>query len=406
MGLIVAAGPLLAAGSARAEAPAKRDHLGRALAAGTTHLSLRYRSEWVRDDNASLKDKNGYASTIRTALSYETGAFHHARAFLEFEDVTDIGLEKEHRNAGAGSLSNGVSGRPVVADVAVTEVNQGYLAYSGILGTEVKAGRMELALDDERFVGPVGWRQNHQSFDGAVLTQNSIPRAKLTYAFIRDVNRVFGDRQRMKTHLINLAINAGKAGRLVPYLYRLDYDEASAAALSTLTLGGSWTGEVGGGGFVFPGHLQVARQTGASDNPGEVEAFYVRGELGARRGPAWTRLGMELLDGSAAEGRFSTPLATLHKWNGWADKFLATPADGLEDFYLGAGGRWGGFDAMVVAHEFKAASTSTRYGGEMDAQVSWRAPWKQVLASKLAYYDAAGYSVDTVKLMLWTSYGF
>jgi len=31
---------------------------------------------------------------------------------------------------------------------------------------------------------------------------------------------------------------------------------------------------------------------------------------------------------------FATPLATLHAFNGWADMFLTTPVNGLNDFYL------------------------------------------------------------------------
>jgi hypothetical protein len=34
---------------------------------------------------------------------------------------------------------------------------------------------------------------------------------------------------------------------------------------------------------------------------------------------------------------FTTPLATLHKFQGWADKFLTTPVNGLADLYVNAG---------------------------------------------------------------------
>ncbi|MEI8045213.1 MAG: hypothetical protein WCL11_27625, partial [Verrucomicrobiota bacterium] len=47
-------------------------------------------------------------------------------------------------------------------------------------------------------------------------------------------------------------------------------------------------------------------------------------------------VGYEVLEGNGTIG-FATPLATLHAFNGWADMFLSTPANGLKDFYLKAG---------------------------------------------------------------------
>ena len=36
------------------------------------------------------------------------------------------------------------------------------------------------------------------------------------------------------------------------------------------------------------------------------------------------------------DGQLQTPLATLHAFNGWADMFLTTPANGLQDLYFRA----------------------------------------------------------------------
>jgi len=46
-------------------------------------------------------------------------------------------------------------------------------------------------------------------------------------------------------------------------------------------------------------------------------------------------VGYEVLEGNGAIG-FATPLATLHAFNGWADMFLTTPANGLKDLYFRA----------------------------------------------------------------------
>ena len=44
-------------------------------------------------------------------------------------------------------------------------------------------------------------------------------------------------------------------------------------------------------------------------------------------------MGIEIL-ANDKETSFATPLATLHKFNGFADQFLATPSQGLEDKFL------------------------------------------------------------------------
>ena len=45
------------------------------------------------------------------------------------------------------------------------------------------------------------------------------------------------------------------------------------------------------------------------------------------------------IDGVALTS-FQTPLATGFKFQGWADKFLTTPPNGVRDLYAGAGYGW------------------------------------------------------------------
>src|SRR3546814_19210362 len=70
-------------------------------------------------------------------------------------------------------------------------------------------------------------------------------------------------------------------------------------------------------------------------------ADFVTAELGLDVAAFKLTGGYELLgsDGGAtgiAGGfAFQTPFATLHKFNGWADKFLTTPGTGIQDYYAG-----------------------------------------------------------------------
>ena len=52
-------------------------------------------------------------------------------------------------------------------------------------------------------------------------------------------------------------------------------------------------------------------------------------------------VGFESLGSDDGVMGFRTPLATLHKFQGTADKFLVTPPGGLEDAFVGVAGSIG-----------------------------------------------------------------
>jgi hypothetical protein len=113
--------------------------------------------------------------------------------------------------------------------------------------------------------------------------------------------------------------------------------------------------------------------------------------------------------GGAGDGQraFATPLATLHKWNGWADRFLQTPTAGLETLYLRAKGPLGErLGWTVVYHDFSADEGDLDFGSEIDAELTFSAPWGQTFALKVADYSAEDVFTDTRKLMVWTAYTF
>jgi hypothetical protein len=62
----------------------------------------------------------------------------------------------------------------------------------------------------------------------------------------------------------------------------------------------------------------------------------------------------------------------LHKFNGWADKFLATPANGLEDRYVNLGAAFKGVGPLdtlsfvLSFHDYDAEAISADYGDELN----------------------------------------
>ena len=84
--------------------------------------------------------------------------------------------------------------------------------------------------------------------------------------------------------------------------------------------------------------------------------------------------GYEVLEGDGTKG-FSTPLATLHRFQGWADKFLVTPVNGITDAYLNAGYQKKGvgpletFSFSAAWHKFDSERLAIDYGSELDLQL-------------------------------------
>jgi hypothetical protein len=104
-------------------------------------------------------------------------------------------------------------------------------------------------------------------------------------------------------------------------------------------------------------------------------------------------VGYELLEGDGVKG-FATPLATLHRFQGWADKFLATPVNGLADKYVNVGYTrkgMGVFETVALTaswHDFSSDIASIDYGSELDLQLTAR--YRRFSGTlKLADYDAA-----------------
>lgn len=401
--VLIAASPVLI--SAQEGNPGEeRVSLGDAVTKGKVSVDLNYRYEDV--DEAKFGDR-ARASTLRTTLGYRTLWWKRLSAFLEFEDVRDVGLADEHDNGGYGSLWNGVDDRPVIGDPPITEVNQGYIDWRPIDSLPVRGGRQEIIVDNARFIGNVGWRQNHQSFDGGMIHFDGWKDVSLGFTFIGRQRAVSGESRSMSTGHLGGTVILGKAGTLHAYLLSIEYDQQALQNLSTNTIGASFGGKAKlSDKLDLSYRVELATQSDTGNNPGSVDADYGRADLGLKVGKATFGAGYEVLGGAAGKGSFSTPLATLHKFNGWADRFLNTPADGLRDAFLSAGAALGSWNLSAVYHDFSADSGGASWGTELDGSVVFTAPWKQQFAFEFGLYDADDWSVDTDKLWLWTRWGF
>ncbi|MBH1962560.1 MAG: alginate export family protein [Rhodocyclales bacterium] len=379
-----------------------------ALTGGKPSLDVRYRYESVDQNNAL---KNADASTLRLRFGYETGEYKGFGVMLEGEHLSAIGDDDYN------STTNKKTTYSIVADPEFTEVNQAYLSFSGLPNTKLKYGRQRILLDNQRFIGNVGWRQNEQTFDAFTVVNKSLPATTITAGYIYNVNRVFSHhskvpvatfanvgKAKMSSPILNISYKGFSAGEIVGYGYFLDYE--NFATNSTQTIGLRFKGEKP----VFTGYkalytAEYAQQSDYKSNPASYDVDYYLFEGGLAKGVHSVKLGYEFLEGNGVKS-FQTPLATLHAFNGWADVFLATPANGLKDTYLGVGSAVYGVKLDAVYHDYRADRTSARYGTEWNLQATKPIAKKYLVGIKYADYNAKGFAVDTEKVWLWAEAKF
>ena len=102
-----------------------------------------------------------------------------------------------------------------------------------------------------------------------------------------------------------------------------------------------------------------------------------------------------------------TPLATLHAFQGWADQFLATPANGVEDLMATLSGGYKGFKLTGVYHDFNFEHVNGDIGHEWDAVLSRTFCDHYTVELKVADYIADNTTfakLDTLKA--WASVTF
>ena len=102
-------------------------------------------------------------------FGFAPAAWHGWKALAEGENIVAADGDAYSQSG----LNPGGAGRAVVADPEVTELNQLYVGYTRD-HTTVTVGRQRLVLDNARFIGDSGWRQDMQTFD-AVVVQESAP---------------------------------------------------------------------------------------------------------------------------------------------------------------------------------------------------------------------------------------
>jgi hypothetical protein len=387
---LVLAGSVLAAQAA--ETPSKPEPAAKAYA------DIRYRLEFVDQDGIA---RSATASTLRARGGLKTREWQGLSAVVEGESVMHVGAEKFNDSV------NGRTQYPTVADPRDSSINQAYLRWRWHDKFEANAGRQAVNLDNQRWIGSVGWRQNDQTLDAAGVTLKPVKDMSLGYSHVWRVNRIFGRDSAQgvwrddSIHLIRLSQDLPGFGSIVGYGYLLDIPDAPAASSQTLGARFSGSRAIGPKARLLYA-VEYARQSDYGDNPRDFSLDYLLIEPGVGIGPLTAKLGYERLEGNGTVA-LQTPLATLHAFNGWADKFLTTPVNGLRDVYGDVAWKLKGPGVLkdtslrLMYHDYQSVAASVSYGNEWNFLVSRPFGAHLTALVKYASYDADGFATDTKK---------
>lgn len=371
---------------------------------GQVKLNLRYRFEHVEQKN--LKTANG--DPIRLRIGYLTPTFAGFQAYAEFEGNTPVFADDYNDTV------NGKTEYAVIADPSEGELNQGWLSFDTIPDSVIKGGRQKILLDNQRFVGAVGWRQMEQTFDAVNLLNYTLDDLSVNATYIWNVRTIFSQDVNMGSPLLNLKYTFEGVGSLIGYGYWLDYNDPDDSgpfeyAFSTQTIGLRFDGKTAVGteknfNLLYMG--EYASQSDYQDNPKEYTADYyhlIGGFQVPNSGSLVTgingKVAYEVL-GSDNGVSFKTPLGTNHGFNGWADQFLTAPSDGLRDLYAIVGAAIAGVKVDLIYHDFQADEGGSDYGTEFDVMLTKKFGSHYILQAAYANYNADEYKTDTQKFWL------
>jgi hypothetical protein len=409
---------------------------------GKPMTSFRLRYENVQQDGngattpaAPLEDANAF--TLRSLIGWQTSPFHNFSIAAQVINVTKL---NDNFNDGTSFTPiNAASNQPdklgyaKVVDPDHTNINQAYIDWTGIKNTKFRLGRQQTNLDNVRFIGDIGFRQVMQVFDGISVSNKTIPDTSLYAAHFESVNQI---NTRYRTagalDIVNARYNISGTESLTGYGYFSRFDDLgygngwfgagnANANQSNKTLGLRLDG-------IHPFNPSIraiytaefAKQNDYSGGDARIDAHYYRVGAGWGVDMFNLRVDQEKLSSNGGKYAFQTPFGTNHLFQGWVDKFLVTPKDGIKDTFITATYRLNDFLFFADYHfinsdkEFSQVGGGNKYGKEWNAAVTYNV--NSNVMAKLEYgkfTESDQYKItatsrirDTEKLWLTGMYTF
>ncbi|MFZ2406857.1 MAG: alginate export family protein [Methylobacter sp.] len=405
LALSVMSGPAMADVTQQVEDALNFYHYGKN---GAVKVDLNYRYENVDQDRGAPKTANANTARLRAGLLSPT--FHGLQGYAEYEG--NLAMQDDYN-----STRNNNTRYSTIADPEKSELNQLWISYSGIPDTVIKGGRQRIKLDDDRFIGNVGWRQMETTFDSVLVTHNNQQLFGLTVnaGYIGNVQTFTATTENIEAPILNVNYKVGDYGNLVGYGYWLNYTERENYEKSSQTYGIRLSNFQKPGdtlklndnyGLVYTAEWSRQLDYGHGPTKYEADRFNLMGGFTAYN---FTFQGaVEQLDGKGANKTFDTPLGTNHAFQGWADLFLVTPNDGIRDVFGTAIATMDRGNVVLtgVYHDFTDDSGRLHYGKEWDFSALKKFGKHYSVLAKYAYYDADQFSTDTQKIWVQGNISF
>lgn len=375
---------------------------------GTPITNFRLRYEHVEQDGlAEYAD----AWTLRSLIGWQTAPFHNFSIGAQLINVSKLG--DNYNDKAYGVNQAGKSAYAPVVDPDFTNINQLYVDWTGIRNTKVRLGRQSVKLDNVRFIGNVEFRQVMQVFDGVAIENKSIQDLELYGAWFTRNRNVNTDLKPDDTGILHATYRISPTESLTGYAYLYDQEHVAVASdISSKTFGMRLDGsrKVSDDWKVLY-TAEYAKQNDLDDSSkrtaaqGKVDAHYYRIGGGAGYGNWWARVDQELLSSNNGAYAFQTPLGTNHLFQGWVDKFLTTPAHGIQDTFITASGKVGDVTLLTEYHWINSdkdfakvgGGTGDRYGREWNISAAYA--YNKNMSGKVEYgtYSEDDQYVSTAK---------
>ncbi len=381
-------------------------------------VDIGLRTRW---ETATVDKDDAHALTAKARLTVN----------YRFLEQFDTMLEIDHvATANDDQHSDGVvlTDKPTIADPEGTEINQAFIRTEWQDNT-ITLGRQKITYSDERFIGNVGFRQNDQTYDAIQSERYILEGSQLHIAYIHNVNRIFGDdadRDLDKDDLRYDALNGSRPAALLGnhhidgWLVHLTLKEWDYLEFNTYgySIHNYHVSNFSNQTVGFEGHFQrkfgqvkiesgaeLAYQQQPDHNNDRVHYQRISGSLTTQGFTLGLR--HELLTENNGTA-FITPLATLHRFQGWADQFLVTPSVGLRDNSVNIKWRARPWTVDIRHHWFTSDAGSVDIGQEWNVDLIFKPKRKHEVKLRYADFNHASEqtikSVDVEKVFLMYSY--
>jgi hypothetical protein len=312
----------------------------------TMDANLRPRTE-IRKGTKDVLSVSNQKSVISTS--------QRTRLNLRFnssEYIMKISLQDVRNWGSVSTLSNGANNN--------FDIHEAWAEIKLSENFSIKGGRQEVAYDDHRIMGNVGWAQQARSHDLGIIKFNGFVEAHLGLAYNSN-NEVNGSYEKMNYLWIHKNFNSFKGS-----LMRLDKDDL-------VTLGGRLS-------TTFK-EISINFNCYNQKNGGNLDAFLYGFDASYKLNNKFNiRFGFEKQSGADSKNlAFNPVFGTNHKFNGHMDYFYVgnhANSVGLEDKFISCNYKQNKFNLKMTYHIFNAVTEmdnnlDVNLGNEVDLSISY-----------------------------------